>query len=266
MEKSQYPTVINDLEQFKNLFIEYFGIQETIRKGEIPEGEKEEAVHKLYHLREEINKKTPIIKYYFYEASVSYNYPLAGRLISLLEDVLNPLVYSVLESCGGFFLTIDAINKCIGFYEYLVKSKKTIVDLKITPIIDIINLIKKNLRKSFKKEPIEESAVQEHIQTILDIANVSYSKEKESFEYSSKFYKPDFVIKDLETVIEAKLCNSKSDESKIIGEINDDIVAYKTKYKILIFIVYDVGIIRDEDKFKENLTDISGVYIEVIKH
>jgi hypothetical protein len=262
MGESKYREIIKGLEEFKDLFVQYISVFTELKEL----GKDEKKLIKLYQLREEINKRIPVIKYYFEESGESYNYPLAGREISLFEDVFNPIIYNVLVSLGGFHLTIDAINRCLGFYDYLVKSNKTIADLKSTPIVDIITLIKNNLRKSFDKVPIDEDEVQKHIRTILDVAKANYSKEKESFEYSSKFYTPDFVMKELETTIEAKFCNSKDDESKIIGEINDDILAYKTRYKILIFIIYDVGIIRDEDRFKKNLRDISGVYIEIIKH
>lgn len=266
MEKSKYPEIIKELEEFKNLFIEYGIIYHNLREGGAADSDKGKLGMDLYLLREKINKKAPVIKYYFDEAGESYNLPLAGRTISLLEDVFNPVVYNVLISCGGFQLTIDTINRCIGFYEYLVETKKTINDLKTTPLIDIISSINKNLRKSFKKPPKDENELLDEIETILNNKNVKFSREKESIAYSSKSYIPDFVIKDLEAVIEGKLCNSAGDEKKIIPQINDDIVAYKTKYKNLIFIVYDVGTIRDVDKFKENIKDVPGVYIEVIKH
>ena len=115
-----------------------------------------------------------------------------------------------------------------------VERTKLKVKIQKWPESDIINLIKRNLRKAFKTEPKNESEVQDCVELILNVANVNHSKEKESFEYSSKSYIPDFVIKDLETVIEIKLCNSKDDESSIIGEINDDpirIIATKVAMK-----------------------------------
>ncbi|HAJ57555.1 MAG TPA: hypothetical protein DCL35_07290 [Candidatus Omnitrophica bacterium] len=263
MYKNEYPKTIQNLREFKNLFVEFAQLTEKVK---LASHNDEKSAMEFIGLREKINNKIPVIKYYFDEAGESYTYALAGRTISLFEDMLNPTIYSILTSFGGFLLTIDAVDRCIGFYNHLVETKKTIVDFKVTPIVDIINLIKRNLRKAFKTEPKNESEVQDCVELILNVANVNHSKEKESFEYSSKSYIPDFVIKDLETVIEIKLCNSKDDESSIIGEINDDILAYRTRYKILIFIVYDVGIIRDEDKFKNYLKDASGVYIEVVKH
>lgn len=54
---------------------------------------------------------------------------------------------------------------------------------------------------------------------------------------------------------------------KIIAEINDDIVAYKTAYSNLIFVVYDSGgVIRNSDEFKGSIEKQESVVVKVIKH
>lgn len=58
----------------------------------------------------------------------------------------------------------------------------------------------------------------------------------------------------------------KGREKEIIAEINDDILAYKTKYPNIIFVVYDSGFIRDVDKFKEDIEEAEGVVVNVVKH
>lgn len=61
----------------------------------------------------------------------------------------------------------------------------------------------------------------------------------------------------MNTVVEVKLCksddNEKNNEKKIISEINDDIVTYKKKYSNVIFAIYDLGIIRNQDQFKADI-------------
>jgi len=52
----------------------------------------------------------------------------------------------------------------------------------------------------------------------------------------------------------------------MIAEINDDILAYKQKYRNLLFVVYDVGQIRDVEKFKYHFEQQSQVIVQVIKH
>ena len=48
--------------------------------------------------------------------------------------------------------------------------------------------------------------------------------------------------------------------------MNADIVAYKTKYANLIFIVYDLSIIRDVDQFKNSIEANENVFLKIIKH
>lgn len=55
-------------------------------------------------------------------------------------------------------------------------------------------------------------------------------------------------------------------EKEIIAEINDDILAYRTKYGNIIFGVYDLGYIRDVDRFAETLEGTEGVIVRVVKH
>ncbi len=53
---------------------------------------------------------------------------------------------------------------------------------------------------------------------------------------------------------------------EIIAEINDDILAYRTKYGNLLFVVYDLGFIRDVDLFAAHFEESQGVMVRVIKH
>lgn len=89
--------------------------------------------------------------------------------------------------------------------------------------------------------------------------------EQERIPYSSKTYIPDFTFDDIGCVVEAKLCDSIEREKQMVAEINDDIMAYSTRYKSLIFVVYDTGFIRDSDKFRQSIIS-SNVAIEIIKH
>ena len=68
------------------------------------------------------------------------------------------------------------------------------------------------------------------------------------------------------TVVETKFCDRVRREKEIIGEINDYIVAFKTKYPNLIFVVYDVGMIRDVNKFKESYEQKEAIVVIVVKH
>ena len=53
---------------------------------------------------------------------------------------------------------------------------------------------------------------------------------------------------------------------EVIDEINADIQAYSKRYRSLLFIVYDMGHIRDEVEFKQDLEDPGNVSVIVVKH
>lgn len=65
--------------------------------------------------------------------------------------------------------------------------------------------------------------------------------------------------------IEMKLCGRTDREKEIIPEINDDILAYKQKYRNQIFVIYDIGIIRDVEQFSSHFEENEGVLVRVVK-
>ena len=135
-------------------------------------------------------------------------------------------------------------------------------------IVKILSIIDNKLRKTVRSEPNNETEIQDKIEDLFFGANLDqeFSREKEAIEYSSKNYIPDFTFKKMNTALEVKLCSKKDREKTIISEINDDTVAYKTKYTNLIFVIYDVGIIRDQDKFRDSLESNENVIVRIIKH
>ncbi|MHA1973242.1 MAG: hypothetical protein ACTSW1_09625 [Candidatus Hodarchaeales archaeon] len=135
-------------------------------------------------------------------------------------------------------------------------------------ILTIISLIETKLRKLIRKLPEHENEVNDAIENLLIGAGFDdkYLREKERIVYSSKAYEPDFVLNYLDLVIEGKYCKEERREKEIIAEINDYITAFKTKYENIIFVVYDNGVIRDEDQFKNDLEQKEHVVVKVIKH
>lgn len=130
-------------------------------------------------------------------------------------------------------------------------------------LIQIINLGEQKLRKLFRQTPKTEKEVQDKYEDLLIANSIVYSKEFPSIEYSSKKYIPDFSIEKLSLAIEIKLC--KKDEKPLIAQINDDILAYKTKFKNLIFLIYDLGQIRDIDLFKQSLEQNDDIIVQIVK-
>ena len=93
-----------------------------------------------------------------------------------------------------------------------------------------------------------------------------FERERTKISYSSKTYIPDFVFERISTIVEGKLCDDKSRLKDMISEINDDILAYKTKYENIIFVVYDLGVIRDQDQFREDIESQDHIIVLIIKH
>jgi hypothetical protein len=88
---------------------------------------------------------------------------------------------------------------------------------------------------------------------------------KESLVYSSKTYLPDFAFKKINIAVEIKLCDSLQWAKEIIAEINDDILAYNTKkHANIIFVAYDLGMIRDRDEFKGSFEASEDVVIIIV--
>ncbi len=133
-------------------------------------------------------------------------------------------------------------------------------------ILRIIGLAEHKLRKVMRVKPEGERQVQDAFEGLLLGAEIAYSREADSIEYSSKTYTPDFTFPRIEMALEVKLCNRSAREKEIIAEINDDILAYRTKYPNLVFVVYDVGTIRDVDRFKGSFEGSEDIAVVVVKH
>lgn len=132
-------------------------------------------------------------------------------------------------------------------------------------IIKILDLAENKLRKLIREVPKTEKDIQDKFEDLLNANDIKFLKEQEKIVYSSKTYHPDFCFPKISTVLEIKFCDKQGREKEIISEINDDIVAYKTKYSNIIFLVYDMGHIRDRDRFKADI-EAQGAIIMVVKH
>ena len=133
-------------------------------------------------------------------------------------------------------------------------------------LIKIINLAEYKLRKVIHSPPSHETEVQEAYESLLVGADIPYSRESDRIEYSSKTYQPDFTFEKIGLAIDVKLCARDGREKEIISEINDDILAYQTKYPNVFFIIYDTGHIRDVDRFAASIEQHEKVIVRVVKH
>jgi len=157
----------------------------------------------------------------------------------------------------------DRLGSLIGYLDAEIEEDK---EEGSADTLKIITGIQRTLRKMFRAKPTSEKEVQEKLEDLFNALQLTFRREQERISYSNKTYIPDFTFDDISAVVEGKFCNSATKEKELIGEINDDIQAYSTKYKNLIFIIYDAGgFIRDEERFKQNI-ESKSVVIEIIKH
>ena len=136
----------------------------------------------------------------------------------------------------------------------LLEANFDYIDEEFNNIEDIINA---KLRKMFIDKPSSEKDVQDNIERLLIASNMTkgtdYDRETGKFKFSGREYIPDFIFPKLNCCMEVKLLKEKKHISKIIEEIGADITAYSKKYEKIIFVIYDLGFIRDILEFKRDI-------------
>jgi hypothetical protein len=143
-------------------------------------------------------------------------------------------------------------------------APRIIIAQKETPVKVVIQ---KKLRAIIRTRPTREADITDAIENLFIALDYDFKREKTAFAYSTKSYIPDFTSDSLEMAMDVKLCKTPSDEKRIIDEINADIPAYKTRFKNLLFTVYDLGCIRDVSSFIGDIeSNNKNVSVIVIKH
>ena len=153
---------------------------------------------------------------------------------------------------------------------YLTNQNNTASPHQKQEYIDLQNFIKENLRTIFFDKPSKEKEVQDNIERLFVgkgmKKGVDYDRETGAVKYSDKEFIPDFIVPKLNLSIEVKLLKDYHTKS-IIDQINADIVAYGTKYNRILFVIYDLGGIRDEAAFKGDIEKFrDGTKVIIIKH
>ena len=93
-----------------------------------------------------------------------------------------------------------------------------------------------------------------------------YDRETGRVKMSGKEWVPDFIIPRLKLCLEVKLLKSAQQHKAVVDEINADIRAYGTQYERQFYVIYDLGVIRDDAEFKRDLESVPGVTVLIIKH
>jgi hypothetical protein len=135
---------------------------------------------------------------------------------------------------------------------------------------NLTDFLQANLRKAVFAAPERELEVQNGIESLIVgrgmAKGTDYDRETGRVKTSGKESVPDFIFPNLKLCLEVKLSKSADKQKAIVGEINADIRAYSTVYDRQLYIVYDLGTIRDEEEFKRGLEDAPGVSVLVVKH
>lgn len=168
-----------------------------------------------------------------------------------------------LDTARGLFLDAADHLKRAGI-DAVYEGKDT--GPESSAIVRVLNLAEAKLRKVIRRRPESEREIQDAFESLLVGAEIPFSRETERIEYSSKTYTPDFTMSKLDLATEIKFSNREGREKEIIAEINDDILAYGTKYGNLLFVIYDLGFIRDMDRFVRSFEERQTVLVRVVKH
>ncbi|MEU0499295.1 hypothetical protein [Mycobacterium sp. NPDC006124] len=144
------------------------------------------------------------------------------------------------------------------------------VGLRSDLVIEIADFLQASLRRAVLKTPERERDVQDTVETLLIGRGLEkgtdYDREVGRVKVSSKETIPDFVLAPLKLAIEVKLLRDTASVSRVVDEINADILGYGKFYESIVFVVYDLGNIRDELEFRRDLESAMGVRVVVVKH
>lgn len=175
-----------------------------------------------------------------------------GILLSNVDCQLKTI--KTIQECQGcktkdpIFLTIDSFT-----------TEDVVID-------KVKNAIEKGLRKSIGDRKIEkEFEVRDIIDGLLTVAGYDFQKETPENKFSAKRFRPDLTSESLSTVIEVKLIKIKGDVSKSVEGLSADIEPYKSRFKNILFVVYDLGFVNDVDEYCKDFRKIDRVDILLVK-
>jgi hypothetical protein len=131
------------------------------------------------------------------------------------------------------------------------------------------DFLQARLRSAVLHEPERERDVQDALETLLIgrgmQKGIDYDREVGRVKVSVKEVIPDFIIPRLALALEVKLIKPSTRVRAIVDEMNADIRAYSKQYRTILFLVYDMGNVRDETEFKQDLEDAGSVVVVVVK-
>ena len=273
---------LDNLRQFRQLWIEFANfVTRVARSNDVP-STMNEATYRQYLTRIAQMYPRVHVDIQRYGPQVSRMLPAGGGMYRHVPDYdpfLNlPLIYPSLADVFRTRLSVRDFNQDIAMGDtILLHSIGTLefaqelgeegylpaTDGSSVVFIEVLSAIRRALRPAFREPPSSEKEVQDAVELILRARAVEFEREAQ-LKHATKKVKPDFVLPSLDMALEVKLCNSPRREKEIIEEIGADIVAYRTRYRVLLFVVYDVATIADKEAFQRGFSNEPGVLIEII--
>ena len=160
----------------------------------------------------------------------------------------------------------ESVYSNLSILKSFLESK---LDLKHDEIRNLRDFLQSNLRKAIFQQPERELEVQNAIEQLFIgrglSKGVDYDRETGRVKVSIKESVPDFILAKLNLALEVKLVKDKTKAKAVVDEINSDIRTYSLKYSRQMYVVYDLGAIRDEDEFKSGLENKEDIIVIVIK-
>jgi hypothetical protein len=161
----------------------------------------------------------------------------------------------------------DGVMINLGLLISLLENE---LDVKASRTQEIKNFLESNLRKAIFETPKNEKDVQDSVEKLLIgkgfSKGVDYGRETGRVKVSIKEVIPDFIFQKFGLALEIKFSKNALKSKTIIDEINADIRAYSKDYANIIFLIYDIGSIRDEEEFKNDLDNASNIQLIIVKH
>lgn len=222
------------------------------------------------NLRSVINRHNRIIRNLVYEAGclkliTAAPPPAIGGIVIRDADPFD-IIFESFWGASVIPNIVDMIDQAIGVYQH-VQANTGFVSLPRRNLIDIESAIERTLRPHFRLGPPgRESEVQDAIEDVLIALGVMYTREKERVPVGPRAFTPDFILSDFDLALEAKFANERHSSSAIQEEMTSDISAYRTRWKYILFVVYDLGVISDPYQMRRENMKLYGVSVVIVKH
>jgi hypothetical protein len=160
----------------------------------------------------------------------------------------------------------EGVHANVSLLRSFLEGKIGIVEDETAALRDFFQA---KLRSTIFRPPEVERDVQDAVEQLLIGRGLQkgqdYDREVGRVKVSAKEVVPGLVVHKLSLASEVKLVKTAARVREVVDEINADITAYSKGYRSLLFIVYDLGYIRDEVEFRHDLESSGNVAVLVVK-